>query len=178
MGGNVETDREGRDRSDLQMLGLQNELIMRICETGKPVVLCLFGEKLYAIPEIYEKVNASFLCWNLGQETGNALAAVLFGDSNPGGKLTVSILVSTGHLQCYYNKKPTAYGRSYYYESYTGGSIYPFGYGLNYTSLNINKIRLLKSTIGKTETIKIWADVSNTGDGTAPKSYRCISAIL
>lgn len=164
VGGNVETDREGRDRSNLQMLGLQNELIRRICETGKPVVLCLFGGKLYAIPEIYEKVNSTFLCWNLGQETGTALASILFGDSSPGGKLTVSIPVSTGHLPCYYNKKPSAFGRNYYYEDYTGGSVYPFGYGLSYTTFKIENVHLEKATIRKNESIKVFAKITNTGN--------------
>ena len=164
VGGNVETDREGRDRSDLQMLGLQNELINKICETGKPVVLCLFGGKLYAIPEIYKKVNATFLCWNLGQETGNGLVSILFGDANPSGKLTVSIPVSTGHLPCYYNKKPSAYGRVYYYEDYVGGCVYPFGYGLSYTTFKIDNIKFEKAEISKNESVKVFADVTNIGN--------------
>jgi len=163
VGGNVDTDREGRDRSTLQMLGLQNELIDSVCALGKPVVLSLFGGKLYAIPETYKKVDATLLCWTLGQETGNAMAAVLFGDANPCGKLTVSIPVSTGHLPCYYNKKPSAYGRSYYYEEYVGGSVYPFGYGLSYTTFEIKNVKMEREIISATETVKVTAEVTNTG---------------
>ncbi|MEI7501913.1 MAG: fibronectin type III-like domain-contianing protein, partial [Paludibacter sp.] len=145
------------------MLGLQNELIDSVCALGKPLVLSLFGGKLYAIPETYKKVDATLLCWTLGQETGNAFAAILFGDSNPCGKLTVSIPVSTGHLPCYYNKKPTAYGRMYYYEEYVGGAFYPFGYGLSYTTFDIKNVKLDRSTIMPKETINVTADVTNTG---------------
>jgi beta-glucosidase len=88
---------------------------------------------------------------------------VLFGDHNPAGKLTVSIPVSTGHLPCYYNKKPSAYNRSYYYETYTGGAIYPFGYGLSYTHFSIKNIVLDKASYEKDEIINVHADVTNTG---------------
>jgi beta-glucosidase len=163
VGGNVETDREGRDRSDLQMLGLQNELIAEVCKLGKPVILSLFGGKLYAIPETYKKVDATLLCWTLGQETGNGFASVLFGDTNPAGKLTVSIPVSTGHLPCYYNKKPSAFGRSYYYEDYVGGSVYPFGFGLSYTTFEIKNVRMQRETIATTDTVNVFAEITNTG---------------
>ena len=164
VGGNIQTDREGRDRSDLQMLGLQNELIDSVCAIGKPVILSLFGGKLYAIPETYNKVDATLLCWTLGQETGNAVAAVLFGDENPGGKLTASVPVSTGHLPCYYNKKPSAYNRSYFYEEYVGGAIYPFGYGLSYTTFEIKNVKMEKELISRTESVKLTAEITNTGD--------------
>lgn len=164
LGGNIDTDREGRDRSGLTMLGLQYHLIDEVLKTGKPVVLCLFGGKLYAMPEVYKKVQATFLCWNLGQETGNALAQTLFGDNNPSGKLTVSIPVSEGHLPVYYNKKPSAYGRSYYYEDYIGGAIYPFGYGLSYTNFEVSNVAIAKSNIAINETVKVFATVTNTGD--------------
>ena len=163
VGGNVETDREGRDRSDLQMLGLQNELIAEVCKLGKPVILSLFGGKLYAIPETYKKVDATLLCWTLGQETGNAFASVLFGDTNPSGKLTVSIPVSTGHLPCYYSKKPSAYGRSYYYEDYVGGSVYPFGFGLSYTNFEIKNVRMHNEANATTDTLNVFAEITNTG---------------
>jgi beta-glucosidase len=164
VGGNIDTDREGRDRSDLQMLGLQNELIDSVCKLGKPVVLSLFGGKLYAIPETYKKVDATLLCWTLGQETGNAVAAVLFGDANPSGKLTVSIPVSTGHLPCYYNKKPTAFGRSYFFEDYVGGCVYPFGYGLSYTTFEIKNLKIPGENFNSNDTINITAEVTNTGN--------------
>jgi beta-glucosidase len=164
VGGDVDTDREGRDRSALQMLGNQNELIESVLSLGKPVVLSLFGGKLYAIPETYKKVDATLLCWTLGQETGNAVAAILFGDANPSGKLTVSIPLSTGHLPCYYNRKPSAYARKYHYEDYVGGSFYPFGYGLSYTTFDIKNVKLEWSTILSNETMIVTAEVTNTGE--------------
>jgi len=91
------------------------------------------------------------------------VAAVLFGDANPSGKLTVSIPVSTGHLPCYYNKKPTAYGRSYFYEDYVGGCVYPFGFGLSYTTFDIKNVNLERDTISTKDTVRVTAEITNTG---------------
>lgn len=163
VGGDRNSDREGRDRSNLQFVGLQNELIHQIEALGKPIVLCIFGAKIYAIPEIYKKSDAIFQCWNLGQETGNALASVLFGDYSPSGKLTVSIPISEGHLPVYYNKKPSLYARDYMFESNPGGYVFPFGFGLSYTSFEIDNVRLEKNEIQPDESVHVYADITNTG---------------
>ncbi|MFP4059144.1 MAG: glycoside hydrolase family 3 N-terminal domain-containing protein [Bacteroidota bacterium] len=163
VGADRDSDREGRDRSNVQLVGLQKELIDRLASIGKPVVLTIFGGKVYAMPSIYQQSDAVFHCWNLGQETGNGLAAVLFGDYSPGGKLTVSIPVSEGHIPAYYNKKPSAYMRDYMFESNPGGAIYPFGFGLSYTTFEFSDLYLEKDTISKDENLGISVQVTNTG---------------
>ncbi len=163
VGADRDSDREGRDRSNVQLVGLQKELIDRITSLGKPVVLTIFGGKIYAMPSIYEQSDAVFHCWNLGQETGNGLASVLFGDYCPGGKLTVSIPVSEGHIPSYYNKKPSAYMRDYMFESNPGGAIYPFGFGLSYTTFSVSDLQIEKGSIRADESVKISVRVTNTG---------------
>ncbi len=163
VGADRNSDREGRDRSNVQLVGLQKELIDRITSLGKPVVLTIFGGKVYAMPSIYEQSEAVFHCWNLGQETGNGLAAVLFGDHSPGGKLTVSIPISEGHIPVYYNKKPSAYMRDYMFENNPGGFIYPFGYGLSYTSFSLSDLEIDKDAITPEENLHISVNVTNTG---------------
>ncbi|MFW5872584.1 MAG: glycoside hydrolase family 3 C-terminal domain-containing protein, partial [bacterium] len=164
IGADRNSDREGRDRSNIQLVGLQKQLIDEITALGKPVVLSIFGGKIYAMPSIYEKSSAVFNCWNLGQETGNGLAAVLFGDHSPAGKLTVSIPISEGHIPANYNKKPSSYMRDFMFEKNPGGAIYPFGFGLSYTSFDIKNIKLEKDTIQVDETVKIFAEITNIGD--------------
>jgi len=157
-------DKEGRDRSDIQLVGKQEELINEICDLGKPVILSVFGGKVYAIPSIYDKVDGILQCWNLGQETGNALAEIIFGDYSPGGKLTVSIPISEGHIPAYYNKKPGAYMRDYNFESNPGGAIFPFGFGLSYSEFEITDVKLEKDTISTEDSVKVFCTVKNIGD--------------
>lgn len=163
VGGDRNTAREGRDRSDLDLVGYQEELLNKLFELDKPVILCLIGGIPYAIPHIYEKADVVYQCWNLGQETGNGLAAVIFGDYNPSAKLTATIPRSVGHIPAFYNKKPTAYMREYLYDPAPGGYCYPFGYGKSYTTYQYSDLRPQKSTISKDGEIKVFVDVKNTG---------------
>jgi beta-glucosidase len=96
----------------------------------------------------------------MGQETGNAAADILFGRANPGGKLPVSIARNVGQLPIYYNYKPTA--RRGYIDG-TTKPLYPFGYGLSYTTFDISAPMLAKATIGANETVRVSVDVTNTG---------------
>jgi beta-glucosidase len=164
VGGDRNTAREGRDRSDLDLVGFQEELLNKLFELNKPVILCLIGGIPYAIPHIYDKADVVYQCWNLGQETGNGLAAVIFGDYNPSAKLTVTIPRSVGHIPVFYNKKPTAFMREYLYDPAPGGYCYPFGFGKSYTSYQYSNLRLEKSTINAGEEIKAFIDVKNSGE--------------
>jgi beta-glucosidase len=117
---------------------------------GRPLSINLLAERADAIIE----------GWYLGQETGNAAADVLFGRANPGGKLPVSIARNVGQLPIYYNRKPTAR------RGYLGGDVtplYPFGFGLSYTTFDISAPRLAKARIGQGESVKVEVDVTNTG---------------
>jgi beta-glucosidase len=166
IGGNEQTSREAwsfqhlGDRASLNMFGRQEELVDAIVATGKPVVVFLFNGRPLAIESLQQKVPAIFECWYLGQETGRAVADVLFGDFNPGGKLPMTFPRSAGHLPAFYNYKPTA-RRGYLFDDIS--PLYPFGYGLSYTSFEIRDVRLAKKTIRPDETTHVRARVTNTG---------------
>jgi beta-glucosidase len=105
------------------------------------------------VPVIYE-------CWYLGQETGRAVAEVLFGDYNPGGKLPITIPRSAGHLPAFYNYKPTA-RRGFLFDDVT--PLYPFGFGLSYTTFEIANLRLSKPKIGPKASTQALVELRNTG---------------
>jgi len=100
-----------------------------------------------------------FECWYLGQETGHAIADVLFGDFNPGGKLPISIPRSVGHVPAFYNHKPSA-RRGYLFDDVS--PLYPFGFGLSYTTFAFKNVRLAKK-ISRTGSTQVLVDVTNTG---------------
>ncbi len=148
------------DRQKLDLIGEQNELARRLFATGKPVVVVLLNGGPLAATYIDATAPAILEGWYLGQETGNAVADVVLGRANPGGKLPVSVPRSEGQLPIYYNYKPTA-RRGYLFDS--TAPLYPFGYGLSYTSFDIGAPRLVKATIGRDETVRVSVDVANTG---------------
>ncbi|MFA5814246.1 MAG: glycoside hydrolase family 3 N-terminal domain-containing protein [Bacteroidales bacterium] len=167
IGGNEQTSREAwdknhmGDRASLELVGMQNELVKAIIAVGKPVVVLLFNGSPLAINEISKSVPAIFECWYLGQATGEAVADVLFGDFNPGGRLPISIPRSAGHIPDYYNYKPSA-RRGYLFADIT--PLYPFGYGLSYTTFKIKNLRIEKPIINKDESTRVMVDVTNTGE--------------
>jgi beta-glucosidase len=148
------------DRASLDLFGRQNQLLQAILATGKPVIVLLFNGRPNAITNLQSRVPAILECWYLGQETGIAIADVLFGNHNPAGKLPISFPRSAGHLPCYYNHKPSA-RRGYLHDDIT--PLYPFGYGLSYTTFNFSNLRLEKSTIRTDEGTNVLIDVTNTG---------------
>lgn len=148
------------DRASLELLGLQNELVTELLATGKPIVAVIFGGRPLAINEIKKNVPAIFQAFYLGQEGGTALANVLFGKVNPSGKLAITMPKSAGELPAYYNRQPSRM-RSYIYE--INEPIYPFGFGLSYTTYSYGKPTLDKTTISKTENITLTIPVTNAG---------------
>ena len=119
------------DRSDLGLIAQQDDLARAMFALGKPVVVLLINGAPLSIPEVAEKANAILEGWYPGQEGGTALADILFGDSNPGGKLPVTIARSSGQLPMFYNQKPSAH-RGYLFASRE--PLFPFGFGLSYTA--------------------------------------------
>ena len=166
IGGNEQTSREAwalnhmGDRASLDLVGRQDELIDAIAATGKPIVALLFNGRPISIRNLTEKAQAIFECWYLGQETGQAVAEVLFGDVNPGGKLPITIPRSVGHLPAYYNYKPAA-RRGYLFDDIS--PLYPFGFGLSYTTFKFGEPRLTKRIIRKNESTTVRVDVTNIG---------------
>jgi beta-glucosidase len=167
VGGNEQTSREAwmgnhlGDRTSLDMVGLQDELVDAVAATGKPIVAFVFGGRPLSIRNLSEKAATIFQCWYLGQESGRAVAATLFGDSNPGGKLPMTIPRSVGHLPAFYNHKPSA-RRGYLFDDVS--PLYPFGHGLSYTRFQFGQPRLEKATIGRGESTRVLVDVTNVGD--------------
>jgi beta-xylosidase len=166
VGGNEQTSREAwnlahmGDRTSLDLIGRQNELVDAMVALGKPIVALLFNGRPLAVTALAEQVPAIVECWYLGQETGNAIADVLFGEFNPGGKLAITIPRSAGHLPAFYNYKPSA-RRGYLFDDVT--PLYPFGFGLSYTTFSISNVRLADERIGIVGSTRVLADVTNTG---------------
>ena len=128
--------------------------------TGTPTVVVLINGRPLTINFIAENVPAILECWYLGQETGTAVADVLFGDINPGGKLPITFPRSVGQVPAYYYHRPSA-KRGYLFS--TTKPLYPFGYGLSYTSFDYRNLRLTADRISAHETTEVLIDVTNTG---------------
>ena len=169
LGDNEQTSREAwadnhlGDRESLDLIGQQNDLARAIFALGKPTIVLLLNGRPLSVNLLAEKADALIEGWYLGQETGNAVADVLFGRVNPGGKLPVSIARDVGQLPVFYNAKPSA-RRGYLFGDTT--PLYPFGYGLSYTTFDISAPRPAKASIGIAESVKVDVDVTNTGKRT------------
>ena len=148
------------DRTSLDMLGQQDELVKAMLATGKPVVVFLFNGRPLSINYVAQNVPAICECWYLGQECGHAVADVLFGDFNPGGKLPISIPRSVGHLPSYYSHKPSA-RRGYLLDD--ASPLFPFGFGLSYTKFELSNVRLAKKRIRSNQSTRVLVDVKNVG---------------
>jgi beta-glucosidase len=160
---------EAASKTDLNFPLVQENLIKRISTTGKPIVIVLMNGRPLTINWIAENIPAVVEAWFLGDQTGNAIAEVLFGDYNPSGKLPVTFPRSTGQIPIYYYQKST--GRpieednkftSKYLDS-PNTPLYPFGYGLSYTSFNYKNIRVDKTKIYESDSLTVSVDVTNTG---------------
>lgn len=166
IGGNEDTNKEGwaenhlGDRDSLDLVGRQNDLVKAILATGKPTVVFMINSGPLVINYVAENVPAILEGYYLGEETGTAAADVLFGDYNPGGKLTVSFPRSVGQLPVYYNRKPTA-RRGYLFS--TTEPLFPFGYGLSYTTFRYSNLKITKPKIGANEGTTVTVEITNTG---------------
>jgi beta-glucosidase len=166
VGENESTNREAwaenhlGDRDSLDLLGAQNDLVKAVLETGTPTVVFLINGRPLSINFIAEHVPSILEGWYLGQEGGTAAANVLFGDVNPGGKLPITFPHSVGDLPDFYNHKPSA-NRTYAFS--TRKPLYPFGYGLSYTTFRFENVRVEPAQIYAGGTAKVHVDVTNTG---------------
>jgi beta-glucosidase len=166
VGENESTNREAwsenhlGDRDSLELLGAQNDLVKAVVETGVPTIVFLINGRPLSINYAAEHVPAILEGWYLGQEGGTAAANVLFGDVNPGGKLPITFPRSVGDLPDFYNHKPSA-NRSYAFS--TRKPLYPFGYGLSYTTFSFDNLRVEPQQIALGGTAKAIVDITNTG---------------
>ncbi len=157
---------EFRDRADLNLTGVQEELVQAIHATGTPVVLVLIDGRPLSIRWAAEHVPAILKAWLPGEEGAEAVADVLFGDVTPGGKLPITVPRHVGQIPIYYNHKPSG-GRSHWKESYVDLSnkpLWPFGYGLSYTTFTYRNLRLSKQQVTAGDAFRVSVEVTNTGD--------------
>jgi beta-glucosidase len=148
------------DRTDVTLIGEQGELADAMFALGKPVIVVLLNGQPLSVPQIAARANALLEGWYPGQEGGTALADVLFGDANPGGKLPVTIARSVGQLPMFYNQKPSAH-RGYAFD--TKEPLFPFGFGLSYTTFEIGAPQLSAARIGLDGSATVSVTVRNTG---------------
>ena len=168
VGGNINTSREAvfarehlGDRSTINLFGNQEELIKRIYETGKPVIVILMGGKPYAIPEVEKQAKAILATFYCGEQAGVAISNVLFGKVNPSGKTSISFPRSVGQLPVFYSQKETAFYKDYI--EGTSRPLFAFGHGLSYTTFDYTELKLEKQTITKNEKLRFSVKVKNTG---------------
>lgn len=152
---------EGYDRATLNLMGLQLELIQEIKKLGKPIILVLIKGRPLLLEGIIQEVDAIVDAWYPGMQGGNALADVLFGDYNPGGRLSISIPRSVGQLPVYYNPKRTG-NRNKYLEE-VGVPRYCFGYGLSYTSFEYSDMEVILNETTDDCIVDIRVKIANTG---------------
>jgi len=166
IGDTEQTSREGYarnhlgDRTDLDLVGEQNELFRALKATGKPVIVVALNGRPPSWPTVAEQADAILECWYLGQEGGTAMAEALFGDVNPGAKLPVTVVKDVGQVPFFYNHKPSA-KRGYLFTE--TAPLYPFGFGLSYTTFRIGEPSLSATRIGTAGTVSVSVDVTNTG---------------
>jgi beta-glucosidase len=166
LGGNEDTNKEAwaenhlGDRDSLELFGRQNELVRAVLATGKPTIVMLINGGPLSINYIAENVPAILEGFYLGQETGVAVADVLFGDHNPAGKLPISFPRSVGQLPIYYNQKPS--GRRGYLLA-DKSPLFPFGYGLSYTTFSYGQPVIAPARIARDGQAKVSVAVTNTG---------------
>ncbi|MAW99437.1 MAG: beta-glucosidase [Sphingomonas sp.] len=166
IGGNEQTSREGwakehiGDRASLDMVGQQQELFDALKALGKPIVVVLTNGRPLSTVKVADEANALVESWYLGQATGTGLASMLFGETNPGGKLPVTIPRTVGQIPIYYNYKPSAH-RGYLFTD--ADPLFPFGWGLSYSAFSLSKPRLSQANIGTEGTVTVSVDITNSG---------------
>jgi beta-glucosidase len=156
---------EFRDRTTLTLPGVQEELVKAIVATGTPTVVVYTNGRPVSSPWIAEHVPAILEAWLPGEEGAPAIADVLFGDLNPGGKLPLTVVRNAGQIPLFYNHKPSG-AKSFLYGPYVDCSnepLYPFGFGLSYTTFAFSDLTLSATELTGSDTLTVSATVTNTG---------------
>lgn len=167
IGGDESTSREAwsethmGDRDDITLIGQQKELVDALAETGKPIVSVVISGRPLSLANVQDNLDAILYGWILGQETGTAVADLLFGDANPSGKMPVSVPRTVGQIPAYYNHKPTA-RRGYAFDE--ASPLYVFGEGMSYTTFEISEPTLTAGSITTDGETNVSVNVTNSGD--------------
>ncbi len=162
------TDGEGYDVATLELTGRQLELVQKVQATGTPTIVILINGRPLANPWISDNIPAILEAWIPGEMGGTAIADILFGDYNPSGKLSITVPRHVGQLPVYYNYKPS---KKYWLEEGWGNSyadmgktpLYPFGYGMSYTSFEYSNLQISPKETGTNGKFSILAEVKNVG---------------
>ncbi len=177
LGETFEMSGEARCRTNLDLPGGQRRLVEAVAKLGKPIVAVLLTGRPLAIPWLREYADAIVQAWHLGVQSGHGIADVLFGDYNPGGRLTATFPLNVGQVPIYYYRKKT--GRppggvytSYYLDSSTD-PLYPFGFGLSYTSFRYGEISCANPRVPLGETFELSVEVTNAGEREGEEVVQC-----
>lgn len=157
---------EMRDAVNLNLPSIQDALLKEISELGKPIILVIINGRPITLGWIAEKIPAILLAWLPGEEGGNAVADVIFGDYNPCGRLTITIPRDSGQIPLYYSSKPSG-GKSQFWGDYVdckAGPQYEFGYGLSYTNFKYENLHIEPQRISTRGEAVISLDITNIGD--------------
>ena len=166
IGDTEQTSREGfaknhlGDRTDIDLVGEQNELVAALAALGKPLIVCAINGRPPSWPNTADKADAMLECWYPGQEGGVAMAEALLGRINPGAKLPVSVVRGAGQVPLFADRKPSA-RRGYLFDDVS--PLFPFGHGLSYTSFEMSDPRLSATRIRPVQSVEVAVDVANTG---------------
>nr|WP_294932327.1 beta-glucosidase BglX [uncultured Flavobacterium sp.] len=162
---------EGRSRTDLNLPGNQQQLLEEVYKVNPNIVLVLNNGRPLALPWAAENIPAIVEAWQLGTQSGNAIAQVIYGDYNPSGKLPMSFPRNVGQCPIYYNLyntgRPTDKDQNVFWSHYSDVEktpLYPFGYGLSYTSFAYKNLKVAKDSFKKGEKIELSVEVTNTGN--------------
>ena len=160
------TSGESIDRADLGLPGVQQALVEAVVATGTPVVVVLLSGRPLALPWIAAHVPAVVHAWVPGEEGGGAVADVLFGAFNPGGKLPIAFPMTVGQVPVYHDHKPSG-GRSHWKGDYLGTSaqpLFPFGHGLSFTRFEYGNLSISPNRVSATGSVQVRVEVTNVGE--------------
>ncbi|MBS7639363.1 MAG: glycoside hydrolase family 3 N-terminal domain-containing protein [Candidatus Bathyarchaeia archaeon] len=151
---------EGRDQTSLSLPGVQEDLLRALGELGKPLIVVLVNGRPMAVRWAAERASAIIEAWFPGEEGGNAVADVLFGDYNPGGKLPISVPKYEGQIPVYYSRRSSSFGDYVFMDS---KPLFPFGHGLSYTRFEYSSLRIEPEKVGPAGRVSISFFIENVG---------------
>jgi beta-glucosidase len=152
---------ETKDRYELDLTGGQMPLLLAVKKTGTPLVVVLINSKPLCIPWVAEHADAIVEAFNPGMRGGEAIAEILFGESNPSGKLSVSFPAAIGQQPVYYQQVPGWHGNKH--NNYTSKALFSFGYGLSYTSYSYDQLELSEQELRAGQSLEVRVNVKNSG---------------
>jgi beta-glucosidase len=172
---------EANSVADIVLPPGQEELLEILSRFGKPVVAVICAGRPLALTKVSKYADAVLYAWHPGTQGGLAIADILFGDVNPSGRLPVTMLRHVGQIPLYYNRKSNGrpineyYSEAHFinYQDMPGSPLYPFGYGLSYTTFKYEDIKLNKTIIGMSEEIEVSAVITNTGTRAGEEVVQC-----